>query len=46
MNLDPFKDYNDEQIWEALEHAHLRPFIKSLPKGLDHQCSEGGENVR
>ena len=46
MNLDPFEDYTDKQIWEALEHAHLKSFIESLPKGLDHQCSEGGENLR
>lgn len=28
MNLDPFGVYADEQVWKALEHAHLKSFIK------------------
>ena len=24
MNLDPFEMYSDDQIWMALEHAHLK----------------------
>nr|KAG5700435.1 hypothetical protein BaRGS_010348 [Batillaria attramentaria] len=27
MNLDPFDQYTDEQIWRALEHAHLKKFV-------------------
>jgi len=46
MNLDPFDRYSDEEIWRALEHAHLKPFVSSLPDGLLHECSEGGENLR
>ncbi|CAG2241571.1 ABC transporter 7,ATP-dependent bile acid permease,Multidrug resistance-associated protein 7,Multidrug resistance-associated protein 1,ABC transporter C family member 8,Canalicular multispecific organic anion transporter 2,Canalicular multispecific organic anion transporter 1,Metal resistance protein YCF1,Multidrug resistance-associated protein 5,ATP-binding cassette sub-family C member Sur [Mytilus edulis] len=44
MNLDPFEEYNNEEIWKALEHAHLKKFVDGLEKGLDHMCSEGGEN--
>lgn len=45
INLDPFNKYSDEQIWEALDHAHLKAFIKGLAAGLNHEVSEGGENL-
>jgi ATP-binding cassette subfamily C (CFTR/MRP) protein 1 len=28
-----------------LEYAHLKEFVKTLPAGLDHMVSEGGENL-
>lgn len=46
MNLDPFDNYSDEDIWTALELSHLKSFASSLPDGLNHMCSEGGENLR
>jgi ABC-type multidrug transport system fused ATPase/permease subunit len=46
MNLDPFDRYNDDELWSALEHAHLKKFVVSLAEGLQHQCAEGGENLR
>lgn len=45
MNLDPFNSYSDDEVWAALEHAHLKDFVKSLPTGLLHEASEGGENL-
>ncbi|KAG8239823.1 hypothetical protein J437_LFUL019455, partial [Ladona fulva] len=45
MNLDPFEKYSDSEIWAALEHAHLSSFVKSLAAGLQHEVSEGGENL-
>ncbi|CAH1406918.1 unnamed protein product [Nezara viridula] len=45
MNLDPFGSYNDEQVWRALELSHLKAFVKELPAGLQHEVSEGGENL-
>lgn len=46
MNLDPFDQYTDEEIWKALELAHLKKYVQDLPEGLVHLVSEGGENLR
>ncbi len=46
MNLDPFDGYTDEEVWRALELAHLKNFVSGLPDKLNHECSEGGENLR
>ncbi|XP_006177042.1 canalicular multispecific organic anion transporter 2 [Camelus ferus] len=45
MNLDPFGNYSEEDMWRALELSHLHTFVTSQPAGLDFQCSEGGENL-
>nr|CAD7441508.1 unnamed protein product [Timema bartmani] len=45
-NLDPFATFSDMDVWQALEHAHLKTFVKSLPAGLNHEVSEGGENLQ
>ncbi|KOX68195.1 Multidrug resistance-associated protein 1 [Melipona quadrifasciata] len=45
INLDPFNFYSDDEVWRALEHAHLKCFIKTLPNGLLYELSEGGENL-
>ncbi|XP_012937343.1 multidrug resistance-associated protein 1 isoform X1 [Aplysia californica] len=45
MNLDPFENRTDEDIWSALEHAHLKTFVSGLAEGLLFECSEGGENL-
>ena len=34
MNLDPFEIYTDQQIWTALEHAHLKGNLKKLVSEL------------
>lgn len=46
MNLDPFDKYSDEEIWKSLEYSHLKSFVSGLPNKLNHECSEGGENLR
>jgi ABC-type multidrug transport system fused ATPase/permease subunit len=46
MNLDPFEEFPKGELWQALEHAHLKTFVNGLDGGLDYQCSEGGENLR
>ncbi len=45
MNLDPFDQYSDTEIWNALELSHLKNFVNSLEKGLYYNISEGGENL-
>ena len=45
-NLDPFSQYSDHELWSALEQAHLRGFVDSLPEGLGYECGEGGESLR
>lgn len=45
MNLDPMDSYNDQTLWEALEHAHLKDFVQGLPSALEYDCGEGGQNL-
>merc|ERR1719411_2570083 len=45
MNLDPFNSHSDQQVWAALEQAHLKSYVTELEKGLDHEVQEGGENL-
>ncbi|XP_055108074.2 ATP-binding cassette sub-family C member 2 [Symphalangus syndactylus] len=45
MNLDPFNNYSDEEIWKALELAHLKSFVASLQLGLSHEVTEAGGNL-
>jgi ABC-type multidrug transport system fused ATPase/permease subunit len=45
MNLDPFEQYSDHEIWDALEKAHLKQFVESLEEKLLYECAEGGENL-
>lgn len=44
-NLDPFESKSDEEVWRALELAHLKSFVGTLTAGLSYQVSEGGENL-
>ncbi|XP_065203949.1 multidrug resistance-associated protein 1-like [Planococcus citri] len=44
MNLDPFNEHSDEDLWHALELAHLKTYILSSDDGLEYEITEGGEN--
>merc|ERR1712241_1388008 len=45
MNLDPFGTYSDEELWKVIKMSHLSNFVNSLKEGLQHEISEGGNNV-
>ena len=45
INLDPFSHYEDDEIWTALELAHLKEYASGLESGLQHEVAEGGENL-
>jgi ATP-binding cassette subfamily C (CFTR/MRP) protein 4 len=44
QNLDPFNEYEDFHLWNALEDVELKDFVFSLPSGLECEISEGGSN--
>lgn len=43
-NLDPFQEYSDTKIWEALESVQLKSFFLRYTQGLEFTISEGGAN--
>jgi ABC-type multidrug transport system fused ATPase/permease subunit len=43
-NLDPFGEYEDSAIWDALDIVQMKGVIKGLGEGLDYMCSSGGGN--
>ena len=40
MNLDPFEEYSDRDLWRALDHAHLKAYVSNLPGGLQYEVSQ------
>ncbi|KAG8218162.1 P-loop containing nucleoside triphosphate hydrolase protein [Butyriboletus roseoflavus] len=44
-NIDPVGEHQDADIWAALEHAHLKSYVESLPEGLDAPVQEGGSSL-
>lgn len=45
FNLDPFRQYSDDQIWRCLEICQLKSFAQEDEKTLDRHISEGGKNM-
>uniref|UniRef100_A0A2H8TSM5 Putative multidrug resistance-associated protein lethal(2)03659 n=1 Tax=Melanaphis sacchari TaxID=742174 RepID=A0A2H8TSM5_9HEMI len=44
INLDPFNEYPDHVLWNALDEVELKSIIEDLPNGLNSKVSEGGSN--
>ena len=38
--------YTDNETWRCLESANLKEYVLSLDDKINHQISEGGENLR
>uniref|UniRef100_A0A663MLG7 Multidrug resistance-associated protein 4 n=1 Tax=Athene cunicularia TaxID=194338 RepID=A0A663MLG7_ATHCN len=43
-NLDPFNEYTDEELWNALEEVQLKEVVEDLPNKMDMQLAESGSN--
>ncbi|XP_072451116.1 ATP-binding cassette sub-family C member 5-like isoform X7 [Chiloscyllium punctatum] len=43
-NLDPYNQYTDLQIWDALERVHMKESIMQLNEKLNFEITENGEN--
>jgi ATP-binding cassette subfamily C (CFTR/MRP) protein 1 len=44
FNLDPFSQYEDNELWDVLRRSNLHEVLEKMPNGLESQVSEGGEN--
>ncbi len=44
-NMDPFGQYTDEDIWNAIEGCGMRRTIEEMPDLLDAPVAEYGENL-
>lgn len=45
FQLDPFQQYSDEQVWQALQQVNLLEMVRSQPRGLQEPVVENGENL-
>jgi ABC-type multidrug transport system fused ATPase/permease subunit len=43
-NLDPFNEYSDANIWDALDKCNLKNMVSEYNEKLQHPVSEYGEN--
>uniref|UniRef100_A0AAQ5Y2V3 ATP-binding cassette sub-family C member 5 n=1 Tax=Amphiprion ocellaris TaxID=80972 RepID=A0AAQ5Y2V3_AMPOC len=43
-NLDPFNQYSEQQIWDALDRSHMKECVSQLPLKLESEVVENGDN--
>merc|ERR1712157_621799 len=41
----PFDDYNDEEVWKALEGCGMKENVEGMPGLLQAEVAEYGENL-
>ncbi|XP_039258783.2 ATP-binding cassette sub-family C member 4-like isoform X1 [Styela clava] len=44
-NIDPFNNYSDEDLWDALEQVQLKKYVESFPMKLNTELAESGSNL-
>ena len=44
MNLDPFDEYDDKELWDVLGETSLKAIVEKLPKQLSEEVKECGMN--
>ena len=44
-NLDPFGEYDDQLLWNALEDVQFKELLTDVQAGLDYAITEGGSNL-
>jgi ATP-binding cassette, subfamily C (CFTR/MRP), member 1 len=45
FNLDPYNEYSDAQLWDALESVELKAYVMSLPGKLSELIPERGDGL-
>ena len=45
VNLDPFFEFSDEHLWDALEKVELKNYVSAQAGGLEMMVQEGGGNL-
>ncbi|GFR84980.1 multidrug resistance-associated protein 5 [Elysia marginata] len=43
-NLDPFQEFSDSDLWQALEKCHIKALVEDLDGQLDFIVTEAGAN--
>merc|ERR1712127_91665 len=44
-NMDPFNEFTDEEIWDALKGCGMKLYVEEMPGLLDGPVAEYGENL-
>ena len=45
FNIDPFNQFTDEEIWGVLEDVHMKHTVKEMPKQLQAEITDDGDNL-
>jgi len=45
FNIDPFDEFPDARLWEAVQSVQLMPYIRTLADGIDTYIERDGSNI-